>query len=197
MSKNKYTHTEKLSIVKEYLEGDTSYLKLVQKYGLNESSIRKWINKYEAFGENAFTIPTANLNYNADLKKQVVDAYLQREGSYKDIAIKYKIHAASTVLKWVKLYNNHEELFNSRPKGVISMVNRKGRTTTFEERIIIVEYCIAHNNNYAETAIKYSVSYQQVYSWIHKYNTNGVNALADRRGRSKTEPELTELIDLE
>ena len=45
----------------------------------------------------------------------------------------------------------------------------KGRKTTFEERILIVIYCIEHQNNYTETAQKYQVSYQQVYSWITKY----------------------------
>ena len=38
----------------------------------------------------------------------------------------------------------------------------KGRKTTYEERVEIVKYCIEHQNNYAETAQKYQVSYQQV-----------------------------------
>ena len=37
----------------------------------------------------------------------------------------------------------------------------KGRKTTFEERVEIVQYCIAHNHNYAETAENHRVSYQQ------------------------------------
>ena len=55
-----------------------------------------------------------NLNYSAAFKEEVVKAYLHGEGSYKDIAIKYKIQAATTVLQWVKRYNNHEELKDSR-----------------------------------------------------------------------------------
>lgn len=196
MSKNKYTNKEKLNIVKEYLDGHTSYFKLGQKYGLNESSIRKWISKFQTFGEDAFTIPTANLNYNADFKHKVVQAYLNGDGSYKDIAIKFKIHAASTVLQWVKSYNNHEELLNSRPKGVFNMVNTNGRKTDFEERIKIVEYCIAHDNDYAATALKFNVSYNQVYSWVHKYNIKGVDALIDRRGKTKDNNEISELDKL-
>jgi transposase len=40
------------------------------------------------------------------------------------------------------------------------MVNGKGRKTTLEERIKIVEYCIQNQYNYAEAAKKYDVSYQ-------------------------------------
>lgn len=48
----------------------------------------------------------------------------------------------------------------------------KGRATT-DERAEIVKY-IEHQNNYAETARKFQVSYQQIYSWINKYLKNGV-----------------------
>ena len=61
----------------------------------------------------------------------------------------------------------------------------KGRKTTFEERIEIVQYCIAHNHNYAETAEKYQVSYQQARSYTVKYEAGGVDALKDNRGKRK------------
>ena len=69
----------------------------------------------------------------------------------------------------------------------------KGKKTTFEERIDIVQYCIEHEDNYAETAVRYQVSYQQVYSWVRKYRTSGVEALVDCRGRTKPEEEMTEV----
>lgn len=72
----------------------------------------------------------------------------------------------------------------------------KGRKTTRDERIKIVEDCIANNNNYNETAEKYKVSYQQVYTWVHKYQENGVEALEDRRGKRKDEDSMTELEKL-
>jgi transposase-like protein len=134
MSKNKFSPKEKMIIVKEYLASGTSYIKLGRKYKVDESSIRKWVDNYQAFGEGVFEINYANLNYSAEFKKKVVAAYLNGDGSYKDIAIRFKIHAASTVLQWVKQYNNHMELTDSRPKGVVNMVNDKGRKTTYEER---------------------------------------------------------------
>ncbi|MDO5459305.1 MAG: helix-turn-helix domain-containing protein, partial [Eubacteriales bacterium] len=72
----------------------------------------------------------------------------------------------------------------------------KSRKTTLEERLAIVEHCTANNHNYALTAKEYHCSYGQVYSWVKKYETKGVEGLYDRRGRSKPTEELTELEKL-
>lgn len=74
--------------------------------------------------------------------------------------------------------------------------DNKSRKTTLEERLAIVEHCTANNNNYALTAKEYHCSYGQVYSWVKKYEANGVEGLYDRRGRSKPIEELTELEKL-
>ena len=47
------------------------------------------------------------------------------------------------------------------------------RKTTIEERKEIVKYCIEHNRDYKRTASNYDVSYNQVYSWVKKYDVNG------------------------
>ena len=72
----------------------------------------------------------------------------------------------------------------------------KGRKTTFDERVEIVQYCIAHDRNYAETAAKFGVSYQQARSYIINYKAGGVNTLQDRHDRSKPIEKITELEKL-
>ena len=72
----------------------------------------------------------------------------------------------------------------------------KGRTTTYDERVEIVKYCIEHQHNYAEAAQKFQVSYQQVYSWTNKYLNHGVSTLQDRRGKRKPEDEMSEVEKL-
>lgn len=67
------------------------------------------------------------------------------------------------------------------------------RKTTIEERKEIVEHCISHQRNYKETAALYAVSYSQVYSWVKKYDVNGIDALTDKRGHHKTDEEVDEL----
>ena len=66
----------------------------------------------------------------------------------------------------------------------------------FDERIEIVEYCIAHNRNYAETAEKFQISYQQARNYTIKYEQHGIEGLRDGRGRRKSVEEMTEVEKL-
>jgi transposase-like protein len=68
----------------------------------------------------------------------------------------------------------------------------KGRKTTQEERVEIVAFCIEHGKDYGLAMEKYGVSYQQIYSWVRKYEARGVKGLTDRRGKAKPEDALTE-----
>ena len=72
----------------------------------------------------------------------------------------------------------------------------KRRKTTYEERIEIVSFCIENHKDYQLTVDTYQVSYQQIYSWVKKYESQGVEALTDKRGRTKPEAEMTELEKL-
>jgi transposase-like protein len=68
------------------------------------------------------------------------------------------------------------------------------RKTTQEERVRIAKECIENGDNYGEIAIKYQVSYQNVYSWVKKYRELGEAGLEDRRGkRKKDQTSRTEL----
>ncbi|WP_373370333.1 helix-turn-helix domain-containing protein [Irregularibacter muris] len=60
----------------------------------------------------------------------------------------------------------------------------------------MVKYCIENSKNYNKTATKYQVSYQQVRSWVLKYEELGVNGLLDRRRKRKSEGELIQVDKL-
>ena len=53
----------------------------------------------------------------------------------------------------------------------------KSRKVSYEERIEIVNYCIANNYDYKGTADKYNVPYSQVYTWVKKVKENGYGSL--------------------
>jgi transposase len=61
----------------------------------------------------------------------------------------------------------------------------KGRKTEFEERVEIVSFCITNNYNYQMAVDKFQVSYQQIYTWVRKYEEHGPESLSDRRGKRK------------
>ena len=63
------------------------------------------------------------------------------------------------------------------------------RKTTQEERVRIAKECIENGDNYGEIAIKYQVSYQNVYSWVKKYKELGEAGLEDRRGQRTAQQE--------
>ena len=90
------------------------------------------------------------------------------------------------------MYNGHKDLRSTGGKGS-EIYMTKGRSTTLNERIEIVSYCIAQNKDYTKTMEKYKVSYQQIYSWVKKYENNGIDGLIDKRGKKKTLEEMTEV----
>lgn len=68
----------------------------------------------------------------------------------------------------------------------------KGRATTFEERVQAVMDCIENGKDYQKIMKTHRVSYQQIYSWVRKFEKDGIDALMDRRGRQKPVAELTD-----
>ena len=69
---------------------------------------------------------------------------------------------------------------------------KKARTTTPEERLEIVKYCLSNDRNFGAAALKYDCSYQQVRNWVLRYEKMGEAGLEDRRGhRAGTQPSRT------
>ncbi len=197
MFRRKFSKEFKLNILKEHDEG-ASFYSLEKKYDITLGTVKRWDAAFKAHGETVFDKHNSNLcRYTAEFKQKVVDDYLSGGSSFNTIAVKYGIHAGSTVIQWVKQYNSHKELTDSRKIGDFLMAKDiKPRKTTLEERIEIVEYCFANAGDYSAAAMKYNCSYGQVYSWVNKYNKNGVNGLVDGRGRNKKPDEMSELEKL-
>lgn len=129
--------------------------------------------------------------YSTELKLQAVQEYLAGKGSLREICKRYEISSKTQLREWISCYNGHKpRKRGSRVKGERYMT--KGRKTTQEERVEIVAFCIEHGKDYMLTMETYQVSYQQIYSWVRKYEEKGVDGLIDRRGKAKPESELTE-----
>lgn len=182
-----------VNAVNNYLMGKDSPETIARRLGVDPSSVRQWIANYESMGQEAF-IRNGNKHYSKELKEQAVKDYLFGKGSLLEICKKHKIKSTRQLRNWIKKYNGHETLKASGTGGIVIMT--QGRKTTFDERVEIVQYCISHDHNYAETSTKYNVSYQQARSYTVKYETGGIEALRDRRGRTKPLDEMSELEKL-
>jgi len=186
----KFSQEVKVEIVERYLRGERRGL-LIQTYGFHESCLRDWVKKYQLSGI-AGLVPRGNpQSYSHEFKNQVIEAYLSGIGSEHDVAVRYGIPSRSTVSRWIRQYNSHEDISKSYYGGQVRMT--KGRKTTMAERIEIAEYCLNHELNYARTAEQFQVSYQQVYSWVKNYSERGVSGLRDNRGKRKSPEDMSEL----
>ena len=195
MIKRKVTPEDKILAVEAYLRGEQQLHTIIERYGIAKQSFSTWVRNYQIFGRDGLRDKRTQTRYSAEIQTAAVRDYLSGVGSQADICKKYKIFSKTQLQNWIKMYNSHREL---RPKGgrgsEINMT--KGRNTTYEERIEIVSYCIENGNDYTATIEKYNVSYQQIYSWVRKYNEKGVEGLVDKRGNRKPESEMTELEKL-
>ncbi len=188
------SYEERICAVEKYLRHEYSMTDLSKQLKVHETTIMEWIGRYQSLGSEGLKETSRKQPYSAELKEAAVIDYLSGIGSLRDLCKKYRIRSKSQLRNWISKYNGHEKLKSSGTGGVPIMT--KGRKTSYEERIDIVKYCIERQGNYAETAQKYQVSYQQVYGWVTKYETNGVEALQDKRGKRKTSDEMSEIEKL-
>lgn len=180
MRRIKYTAEEKRSIVEAWLSGRESLASVAKRSGISTGRLRDWIFQYKANGIKAFIPQRQNNAYSEEIKKKAVTEYLNGEGSTKEISAKYGLRSDRQLRNWIKVYNSGKG-FRHKMSGGSRM--KEARTTTVEERIQIAKDCIANGGNYGETALKFNVSYQQVYQWVKKFKEKGDAGLEDRRGK--------------
>ena len=97
------------------------------------------------------------------------------EGKYSlvEICSRYQISGHSILIQWIKRYNSGKD-FKERTRSERGITMNKGGKTTQEERAEIVAFCIENGKDYGLAMEKYGVSYQQIYSWMRKYEARGV-----------------------
>lgn len=180
---------EKREIVNLYLEKGKSISNLIREYGVSDTAIRTWVRKYKQLGVAGLRESRNWIRYSKDVKEQAVQDYLNGTGSTYTICDRYQISSRSVLEKWIKRYTSGKEI-KATSKGLSRM--KQGRKTTFEERVEIVNFAIAHDKDYQAAIEKYGISYQQVYSWVRKFEKDGSQGLLDLRGKGlESKPNLT------
>lgn len=192
MSRSKVTPEQRIEAALSYLNREGSYKSIADRYGVEQTRIKVWVRQYKANGPLAFKEQQHNTVYNPELKSNAVSDYLAGKGSIQTIAAKYGLRSPQTLENWIKVYNSGKD-FEHRMSGGSHM--NKARKTTFQERITIVKDCLENGSNYGETAMKYNVSYQQVYTWVKKFSQLGEAGLEDRRGKRTQNQEARSEIE--
>lgn len=188
--KGSYTLSEKLRAIADYVSGEKGVTQICTEMTINIAAFYEWLRKYNDIGESSLIVSKKNKQYPDSIKLNAVKDYLDGKGSLRTICSIYEISTHHVLRDWIKAYNSHKTFKSHSKQGDRIMTN--GRKTTYGERIEIVSFCISNNEDYQMTADKFKVSYQQVYTWVKKYQANGYEALMDRRGKRKEAAELTE-----
>ena len=189
--KVKLTDEQRINAVEEYIKGEGSYQSISKKYSIHQETLQEYVRRFQAEGIDGLLICRKNKKYSKETKLAAIKEYLTGKGSLSEICKKYKIMKICTLQKWIKCYNSGKD-FKERSRSERGATMNKGRKTTLEERTEMVAFCIANGKDYGLTAKKYEVSYNQIYSWVRKYEEKGAEGLTDRRGKAKPEEELTE-----
>lgn len=181
MSKKRKMCTEnKADIVQLYLISKRSISQLSREYNISTSTIKRWIRRYQLNGIAGLEEKKDRSKYDKTIKENAVKDYLEGRASQTKIIEIYDISSTSVLDKWIKLYTSGKTL-QTTGRGLSRM--KQGRQTTVEERMEIVNFTIAHEKDYQAAVERYSISYQQIYSWVRKFEKEGKQGLLDRRGK--------------
>ena len=188
--KGKIDPIEKVKIIERVLADEISVSEAARLMGVGNTSIRRWRDLYLSGGPITLMPQNNNNVYPLELKLQAVHEYLDGKSSQADLVKKYHLRSSRQLRNWIKVYTTHGEI-KSRTSGGGSYM-RKARQTTPEERLEIVQDCLANDKNYGAMTLKYNCSYQQVRNWVMRYEKMGSAGLEDRRGkRAGTQPART------
>lgn len=178
--REKHSPEEKIAAVKSWMNNEIGLKELARQFKTTDGRISEWINQYKENGVSAFIHQKNNNIYSKETKIRAVEDYLDGNGTLIEIAAKYGLRSTTQLRQWIKVYNSGRS-FQRKMSGGSRM--KEARPTTVEERIQIAKDCIANGGNYGETALKFNVSYQQVYQWVKKFKEKGNAGLEDRRGK--------------
>ena len=191
--KSKIDPTLKVQLVEQYLRNEIGIREAGRLAGLSRSgtdSFKKWVAIYQNEGPGGLLDQAHNKHYPLELKLNAVKDYLHGEGSLLEIMRRYGVRSKKALQDWIKQYNTHGTI-SARTSGGGSYMS-KSRQTTQEERLEIVQDCLANDRNYGAMALKYNCSYQQIRNWVLRYEKMGSVGLEDRRGRrAGTQPART------
>lgn len=186
--KRELSSEEKMRIVEMWLRGEVGTTEACRMACVHITTLEKWVNQYKTEGPTGLLPRKCNRVYDKQTKTSAVQDYLAGKGSLRNICKQYGIRNTYQLRQWLKVYDRHEDFLIQTGGSRMT----KSRSTTAAERIQIVRECIASGNDYGGTALKYQVSYQQVYMWTKKYHHMGEAGLEDRRGhRTGTLPSRT------
>ena len=183
----------RLELLYGYQKTESGLKVYADMHHVNQNTMTRWIRQFLLHGLAGVRHRSLNHRYLLNTKIEAVKEYQAGFPSEKIIE-KYDIRSLSQLKQWSIQYNNDELKTKSRKR-----VRKMGRKVSFEEKCKIVQWVLDHDNDYQGATIQFNVSYQRVYSWVHKYHeaADSWEALKDNRGHRKPQKALEEMTEKE
>lgn len=142
--KVKYDYAFKLECVKLVMKKGHSSEWVSKVKGPGESSVRKWVGFYKAYGD-AGLLPRKNQSYNIDFKLKVLKTIGKEHLSLQEVCLKFNIPDAAIVIKWQRDFATFgiEGLLpkpKGRPKSMSDYKRKKRKSDkplTREEELLL------------------------------------------------------------
>ncbi|WP_167630404.1 helix-turn-helix domain-containing protein [Listeria valentina] len=196
MTINKTDFNTRVFLVNEIIKNGKSVATVAKENSISRGTLSDWFRKYKKFGPEALKPYRKKYKYTYQEKREAVKSVIVDGKSIQSTVENFNISSKAVLKAWIKNYNSQKEL-KTTGSGLSTMKSKKpSKKTSVQERLEIVQYTIAQNYNYQSAIKKYDVSYQQIYTWIRKYNSKGIQGLQDKRGRNQPIEELTEFDKL-
>ena len=172
----------RLELLYGYQKTESGLKVYADMHHVNQNTMTRWIRQFLLHGLAGVRHRSFNHRYSLNTKIEAVKEY-QAGFPGEKIIEKYDIRSLSQLKQWSIQYNNDELKTKSRKR-----VRKMGRKVSFEEKCKIVQWVLDHDNDYQGATIQFNVSYQRVYSWVHKYHeaVDSWEALKDNRGGEAT-----------
>lgn len=120
------------------------------------------------------------VKYSYELKRQVIQDYLDGLGGYKKLAQKYGLPTKSIILQWLNVYEHCG--FEGLKR------NHKKRTYSREFKLNAIEYYLSKDISYREAANQLDLDAPSLLTaWVLKYNKYGTNAFKNNGKRQTIE----------
>jgi transposase len=110
MTKNTYYAQEKYELIVAYEQRQTSVRDFCRQYNISQVIIKKCLYLFETYGIDGLHHSSGWKQYSKEIKTAVVLDYLSGNYSQYEIVRKFEISSRSVLQKWIKNYNNHREL---------------------------------------------------------------------------------------
>lgn len=183
----------RLELLYGYQKTESGLKVYADMHHVNQNTMTRWIRQFLLHGLAGVRHRSLNHRYLLNTKIEAVKEY-QAGFLGEKIIEKYDIRSLSQLKQWSIQYNNDELKTKSRKR-----VRKMGRKVSFEEKCKIVQWVLDHDNDYQGATIQFNVSYQRVYSWVHKYHeaADSWEALKDNSGHRKPQKALEEMTEKE